>query len=45
LLEANSLVGINNTRKVAAIVLNGRLLPKSSLEEMLAGVKTAGSKN
>jgi len=40
LLEANPLEDINGTRRIAAVVLNGRLLPKSSLEEMLAGVET-----
>jgi len=43
LREANPLDDINNTRRVAAVVLNGRLLPKSSLEEMLAGVETGDS--
>ena len=36
LLEANPLEDIRNTRKVIAVVIRGRFLPKVSLHEMLA---------
>src|SRR5215510_14673507 len=34
LLDANPLADINNTRKIAGVVLNGRYLPKERLAEM-----------
>jgi dihydroorotase-like cyclic amidohydrolase len=36
LLEANPLDDINNTKKIAAVVLNGRYFPKRALQELLA---------
>jgi imidazolonepropionase-like amidohydrolase len=39
LLEADPLQEIGNTRKIAAVVVGGRLLLKKSLEKMLAGVE------
>ena len=44
LLEANPLEDISNTKKIAAVVLGGKLLLKSKLEEMLAAVEAAASK-
>ncbi len=44
LLEANPLEEISNTKKIAAVVLGGKLLLKSELEEMLAEVEAAASK-
>ena len=45
LLDANPLENIRNTRRIAAVVANGRYLPKESLEAMLAGVKRANAQN
>jgi imidazolonepropionase-like amidohydrolase len=39
LLEANPLVDIGNTRKIAGVVVNGRYLPQESLQKMLAEVE------
>ena len=44
LLEANPLEEIRNTEKIAAVVLGGKLLPKSKLEMMLTAVEIAASK-
>ncbi len=44
LLEANPLDEISNTRKITAVVVNGRFLPKSTLQRMLADVEAAASK-
>jgi hypothetical protein len=41
LLEANPLENIFNTRRINAVVLNGRYLPKEALERMLADVEAA----
>jgi imidazolonepropionase-like amidohydrolase len=35
LLEANPLIDISNTRKINAVVVNGRLLKRQDLDEML----------
>jgi Amidohydrolase family len=40
LLDANPLADIANTKKINAVVYNGRLYPKSALDEMLAKVET-----
>ena len=45
LLDANPLEDIRNTTKINAVVVNGRLLPRQELDEMLRGVKAAASKN
>jgi imidazolonepropionase-like amidohydrolase len=44
LLDANPLVNIGNTRKIAAVVTHGRYLPKETLEKMLADVEAAAKK-
>ncbi len=44
LLEANPLEEISNTKKIAAVVLGGKLLLKSKLEGMLAAAEDAASK-
>jgi imidazolonepropionase-like amidohydrolase len=41
LLEANPLEDIGNTRKIASVVISGKLIPKTQLQEMLAGVEAA----
>jgi imidazolonepropionase-like amidohydrolase len=43
LLDADPLVEIRNTTRIAAVVVGGRLLPKAVLEAMLAGVEAAAS--
>lgn len=45
LLDANPLVDIGNTRRINAVVANGRYLSKEALQEMLAGVEAATRKN
>jgi imidazolonepropionase-like amidohydrolase len=44
LLEANPLEEIGNTRKIAAVIVNGKYLPKADLQKMLAGVETSLNK-
>ncbi len=39
LLDANPLNDISNTRKISAVVANGRYLSKESLQKMWAGVE------
>jgi hypothetical protein len=41
LLEADPLLDITNTKKIAAVVIGGKLIPKPQLAEMLAGVEAA----
>jgi imidazolonepropionase-like amidohydrolase len=41
LLDANPLVNIGNTRKIASVVVNGRYLPQESLQKMLADVEAS----
>src|SRR6266545_2577756 len=41
LLDANPLEEISNTYRIYAVVLNGRLLPKVSLQKMLSEVEAA----
>ena len=41
LLEADPLADIHNTTKIAAVVANGRLLPRRELDRMLAKVAAA----
>jgi imidazolonepropionase-like amidohydrolase len=38
LLDANPLIEISNTRKIAAVILGGKLLPRESLDDMLSKV-------
>lgn len=45
LLDANPLEDIANTRRIAAVVLNGKFFGKEARERMLAEVETAASKN
>jgi imidazolonepropionase-like amidohydrolase len=44
LLEANPLERISNTQKVAAVVANGRYVPKETLLKMLADVEAKANK-
>jgi hypothetical protein len=43
LLDANPLDDIKNTRKIAAVVLNGRLLDRAELDQILGQVATYAS--
>jgi len=43
LLEANPLEDIGNTRKIAAVVVNGKYYPKPALNEMLAKIEVLAS--
>jgi len=45
LLEANPLEAIGNTRKIAAVILGGRLIARQELDQLLAEVETAASRN
>jgi imidazolonepropionase-like amidohydrolase len=40
LLDANPLEDISNTRKISAVILNGRLFLRPELDKMLKGVET-----
>jgi imidazolonepropionase-like amidohydrolase len=44
LLDADPLEDISNTRKINAVVLNGRLLDRRTLDKMLADVEAAANK-
>jgi imidazolonepropionase-like amidohydrolase len=44
LLDADPLVDIHNTTKIAAVVANGRLLPRQELDRMLADVEVSNQK-
>ena len=44
LLEANPLTDINNTRKIAAVVVSGRLIMKQHLQQMLNSLETRANK-
>ncbi len=44
LLEANPLDDIGNTRRIAAVVIGGKLLPEAALREMLEKVAAANRK-
>jgi imidazolonepropionase-like amidohydrolase len=44
LLDADPLADIHNTTKIAAVVANGRLLPRRELDQMLAEVEAANKK-
>ena len=43
LLDANPLDDIHNTRKIRAVVLNGRYLSRADLDEMLKQVEAAAA--
>jgi len=42
LLEANPLLDIHNTQKINAVIVNGRLLDRATLDDLLAKASTAG---
>jgi len=44
LLDADPLADIHNTTRIAAVVANGRLLPRRELDRMLAEVEAANKK-
>ena len=44
LLHANPLVDIRNTQRINAVVLNGKYLPKETLQKMLADVEAAAKR-
>lgn len=44
LLDADPLADIHNTTKIAAVVANGRLLPRPELDRMLADVEVSNRK-
>lgn len=44
LLEANPLEDITNTQRIAAVVVNGRLLKRATLDRLLADIETAAGK-
>jgi imidazolonepropionase-like amidohydrolase len=44
LLEANPLTEISNTQKIYAVVIGGKYIPKSDLQEMLKKVEDTASK-
>jgi imidazolonepropionase-like amidohydrolase len=41
LLDANPLIDIGNTRRIRAVIANGRLLDHASIDVLLADVETA----
>ena len=41
LLDADPLADIHNTTKIAAVMVNGKLLPRNELDKMLAEVEAA----
>jgi hypothetical protein len=43
LLDADPLQDIANTRRINAIVINGHLIDRKALDQMLAGVETVMS--
>jgi len=45
MLDADPLVDIKNTRKIAAVMINGKLLDRSELDKMLETVKESAKKN
>ena len=45
LLEANPLENISNTKRITAVIISGRLIPKVSLDKMLVDAEAAASKN
>ena len=45
LLEASPLENISNTRRINAVIVNGRLIPRVSLDKMLKEAEAAANKN
>ncbi|MGI9068581.1 MAG: amidohydrolase family protein [Pyrinomonadaceae bacterium] len=44
LLDANPLAHINNTKKISAVIINGRFLRREKLDKILADVEAAANK-
>lgn len=44
LLDANPLTDISNTRRINAVIVNGKLLPKEALQKMLADTEALAGK-
>lgn len=44
LLDANPLEDIINTQKINAVVVSGKLIPKSQLKRMLDTIETASNR-
>jgi imidazolonepropionase-like amidohydrolase len=44
LLEANPLTDVRNTRKIAAVVLNGQYLDRSALDRLLSTAEAAATR-
>jgi len=44
LLDASPLADINNSRKIDAVVFNGKLFPKAELQKILTDLEAAGKK-
>ena len=45
LLEANPLENISNTKRINAVIVNGKLIRKVSLDKMLKDAEAAANKN
>jgi imidazolonepropionase-like amidohydrolase len=45
LLDRNPLTDIRNTRRIRAVVLNGRYLDRADLDKLLASAETAAQRN
>jgi hypothetical protein len=45
MLEANPLENISNTKRINAVVVNGRLIPRASLDKMLKDAEAMANKN
>jgi imidazolonepropionase-like amidohydrolase len=45
LLDANPLENISNTKRITAVIVRGRLIPKVSLDKMLMDAEAAASKS
>ncbi len=45
LLEANPLENISNTKRINAVIVNGKLIPRASLDKMLKDAEAAANKN
>lgn len=45
LLDANPLADIFNTRKINAVIMNGRLLDRATMDKMLADAEAAANRN
>jgi cytosine/adenosine deaminase-related metal-dependent hydrolase len=44
LLEANPLANISNTKRITAVIVNGRLIQKVSLDKMLKDAEASSNK-